>query len=195
MIGTIITSLATLTLIGDIMLAVMMLLFLSDAFFKTKYVRHIATQFSRYAYIGIFIVSAIATLGSLFFSEVAKYTPCILCWYQRIFMYPQPLLAYLAIVRNEKVLTPYLLLLNAFGTLIALYHYIIQRSPQLSILPCEASGPSCTFVPSFHYGYISIPMMALTAFLLNILFLLMSNSYVKNSISPTHRSHRSRKVN
>lgn len=176
MIPVVINGLATLTLIGDIVIIFVILAVLSDLLFKTKYIMLSARRLAPNAYHLIFIVSMIATLGSLFYSEVAKYTPCVLCWYQRIFMYPQTLIVYLATIRNERVLTPYLLLMNGVGGLIALYHYIIQVSPKLSILPCELGGKvSCTKAFSFHYGYITIPMMALTAFGLNIIFLLFSH--------------------
>lgn len=196
MIETVTKSLAVLTVIGDLMIVGAIILFLAHKLFKLPYWEQVASRFTLHAYLFSFIVSTIATLGSLFFSEIAHYTPCLLCWYQRIFMYPQPLLAYLAVVRNERVITPYLLLLNAIGALIAAYHYLIQRLPSYSFLPCEAGGQaSCTKDYILHFGYITIPMMALTAFLLNILFLLMSKAYVKNSVSPTQRPHRSRKAN
>ncbi len=184
MISAVINGLATLTLIGDILIVLTLLSVLSDFIFKTKYLTHIIKYLRSKVYYLVFIVSMIATLGSLFYSEVAKYTPCVLCWYQRVFMYPQPLIVYLATIRNEPVLTPYLLLMNGVGGIIALYHYIIQVSPKLSILPCELGGKvSCTKAFSFHYGYITIPMMALTAFTLNFIFLLLSQD--KSNVTKT----------
>lgn len=186
MIPAVINGLATLTLIGGILIILVILAILSDLIFKTKYITLSAQRLAPNAYHLIFLISLIATLGSLFYSEVAKYTPCVLCWYQRIFMYPQTLIVYLATIRNERVLTPYLLLMNVVGGIIALYHYIIQVSPKLSILPCELAGKvSCTKAFSFHYGYITIPMMALTAFTLNLIILLLSHdrsSVIKTTV-------------
>lgn len=120
-----------------------------------------------------FGVSLVATLGSLFYSEIAHFTPCLLCWYQRIFMYPQTILLGLAIWKKDKGIALYSLTLSIIGAGIAGYHYLLQRGvgPEL---PCAAVGYSeaCSqrFVMTF--GYITIPLMALTAFLLIIVSML-----------------------
>lgn len=178
MIKTVVNILAALTLVGDVLVGVTILLIFLTAF-KISYLKQIKKVVAPFSYYFVFIISLIATLGSLFFSEVAHYNPCVLCWYQRIFMYPQPLLLYMAFMRIEKTLTPYLILLNSVGAIIALYHYTIQRNPALSLVPCKAGEVSCVFVPTFHYGYISIPMMALTAFVMNLLLLTIFNENLR----------------
>ncbi len=114
-----------------------------------------------------FIVALIATLGSLFYSEIAGYTPCKLCWYQRIFMYPQSILLGIALFKKFKNIFYYVVPLSIIGGIISIYHYIIQRMSYVS--SCAADGVSCTFKYVFHFGYITIPMMALTAFCLIII--------------------------
>lgn len=172
MIKIVINGLATLTLLTDIFITAVVFLFILKKLTKRNYLTQVKKLISPQSYHFSLLVSLAATLGSLFFSEVAKFSPCILCWYQRIFMYPQPLLLYLGILRNEKVITPYLLLMNIIGALIASYHYLIQLLPKMSILNCEVGGAiSCTKKFTLYYGYITIPMMALSAFLLNILLL------------------------
>lgn len=166
MIPIVVKALATLTLLGNVLIVSLVLTLLT----QKKSLQSFLKPYMNYSYLFVFIVSLIAMSGSLFFSEVAKYTPCMLCWYQRITMYPQVFLSYLALVRNEKVLTPYLILLNSIGAVIAAYHYLIQRIPSAAILPCEM-GTSCKAVQTLQYGYITIPMMALTAFTLNLLIL------------------------
>ncbi len=120
-----------------------------------------------------FIVALTATLGSLFFSDVAGYEPCKLCWYQRIFMYPQILLLGFATFKKDKNIINYSLILAIPGMLIALYHYLMQLgfAPALS---CAAIGYSASCSKEFvlQFGYITIPLMSLTAFLLIILLLL-----------------------
>lgn len=154
-------ELALMTIIGQIALLFLIL-------FRAK----IKKRVSQYSYQIMFFSSLVATLGSLFFSEIAKFTPCVLCWYQRIFMYPQPLLLYLAIIREERVVSPYLLLLNVLGAMVAGYHYLIQRIPSASLLNCQINGNvSCTKNVIFYFGYVSIPMMALTVFVFNIILL------------------------
>lgn len=174
--------LATLTLISNIVIIVYLFLLIINHLFKIKAISKLLdTSYQLLnTYVLAFIVSLTATLGSLFFSEIMKFQPCILCWYQRIFMYPQPILLYLAIVRNEKVLRPYLLALNIIGALIAGYHYLLQRFPESLVAPCSVVGAttSCIKGYSFYFGYISIPWMALTAFVINII-LLTINTKIK----------------
>lgn len=167
--------LAFLTFVANIFTVLFLIFLFANKIFKFKISKKLPSNFyllSSYSYVFSFIVSLVATLGSLFYSEFLKFQPCILCWYQRIMMYPQVILLYIAIARNEKVIKPYLIALNVVGALIAAYHYLIQRFPQTAFTPCDiAGGVSCIKGYSYHYGYISIPFMALTAFILNIIFL------------------------
>lgn len=112
------------------------------------------------------IVAAIttgATLGSLYFSEVADYIPCTLCWYQRIAMYSLAALSITAVVRRETP-TAYFVVLAALGAPISTYHYLIERFPDLDGGACAASVP-CTVVWFEEFGFLTLPLMALTAFL------------------------------
>lgn len=122
----------------------------------------------------MFIVALIATLGSLYFSEISGWNPCKYCWIQRIFMYPQVILLAIALWQRDRTVVRYILALSLIGAAYAAYHYSIQMydiiaSPANPATPCEASGESCVKTPFAHFGYITIPMMALTAFVLNIL--------------------------
>lgn len=121
-----------------------------------------------------FLVSLVATLGSLYYSDIRGFEPCKFCWFQRIFMYPQVLLLGLALWRKEYWMKFYSLVLSVIGGLIALNHYILQVTGT-SIFPCSAVGQSvsCSKVFVIHLGYITIPMMALSAFVLMILALAM----------------------
>ena len=111
------------------------------------------------------LMAVIATMGSLFFSEVAKYDPCVLCWYQRILMYPLVLILGLAILKKDKNILPYMLVMSLMGLIIALYHYYVQVSG-VEIVPCSVSGysASCTQQFVLRYGYVTIVSMSATAF-------------------------------
>lgn len=113
------------------------------------------------------LMAVIATMGSLFFSEVAKYDPCVLCWYQRILMYPLVLILGLAILKKDKNILPYMLVMSLMGLIIALYHYYVQVSGA-EIVPCSVSGysASCTQQFVLRYGYVTIVSMSATAFAL-----------------------------
>ncbi len=120
------------------------------------------------------VVALVASIGSLFLSEIAGWTPCKFCWIQRIFMYPQVILLAIALWKRDRSVARYILALSVIGLAYASYHYYIQlydiiASPTNPATPCDASGESCVKTPFMHFGYITIPMMAWTAFLLNIL--------------------------
>lgn len=117
-----------------------------------------------------YTVSMIATLGSLYFSDVAGYNPCKLCWYQRIFMYPQPILYLVALVNQDKKIRDYSLVLSVLGALLAGYHYLLQIGV-ITTTACSTVGFSVSCSENFGttFGYVTIPMMAFAAFGLNAL--------------------------
>lgn len=126
----------------------------------------------KYSLVLAFSVSLIATLGSLFYSEIARFEPCKLCWYQRIFLFPQTILFAVALWKKLPV-AAYSLALSGIGALIAAYHTALQFGIT-SGLPCAKEAVSCTQRFVLEYGYITIPTMSLTAFLLLILFALFA---------------------
>lgn len=107
----------------------------------------------------------VATGGSLYFSEVLKLPPCVLCWYQRIAMYPLVAILTVAILLREARLRAYVLPLSLTGLAIAIYHNLLYYGviPE-SIQPCT-SGVSCTTRQIEWLGFITIPLMALVAFI------------------------------
>jgi len=119
-----------------------------------------------------FAVALIATLGSLTYSEIIGYEPCKLCWFQRIFMYPQVILLGMALVKKDYKIASYSIFLSIIGAFIAGYHYLLQIgvAPEL---PCSAVGYSVSCSQRFvmQFGYISLPMMAFSAFILMALLL------------------------
>ena len=120
------------------------------------------------------VVSTIATVGSLTYSDIIGYAPCTFCWFQRIFMYPQVLLMTLALIVRDSAVKLYGAALSIIGAAIALFHYLGQLG--VTDLPCSAVGVSvsCTQRSVFQFGYITIPLMAFSAFLLIALVLTLS---------------------
>lgn len=125
-----------------------------------------------------FLLSAGATVGSLVYSEVVGYPACILCWIQRIFMYPLPFLFGLALVRRDRSVVPYALLLAVTGGIVAAYQWTKDMLALYSnvTVPCPAVSdlPSCDRIYVLEFGYITIAMIALNAFLLIAAVLYMS---------------------
>ena len=110
------------------------------------------------------IVAATSMVGSLYFSEVAHFVPCKLCWYQRIAMYPLAPMLGIAAVRQDVGIRLYAWVLAGSGALISTYHYIIEWMPDLEVTACAADVP-CTAVYVREFGFVSIAFMALCGFL------------------------------
>lgn len=110
----------------------------------------------------------IATLGSLYFSEVLGFVPCDLCWFQRIFMYPQTVILAIAAVRKDFAAARYSLALSIVGGVISLYHYSLQKIPFFQNYAISCGRVPCTGQYINWFGFITIPFLALTAFLIII---------------------------
>jgi disulfide bond formation protein DsbB len=128
------------------------------------------------AVIGGWLIATLATVGSLYFSEVARFTPCTLCWYQRIAMYPLVVIFGAAILRRSRsraIRAPAgSAALAAIGAVIAAYHVALEWIPSLDTGACDVSAP-CTLVWFRALGVFSLPTLALTAFLLILTLLLV----------------------
>lgn len=113
----------------------------------------------------------VATAGSLFFSESMQLPPCVLCWYQRIAMYPLVVILGISIVRRDGLSKIYALPLAVIGLVIAVYHNLLYYKiiPQ-SIVPCT-SGVSCTTKQIEWLGFVTIPFLSLVAFVVIVLSL------------------------
>ena len=114
---------------------------------------------------GALLVAVLALAGSLYFSEVARYEPCTLCWYQRIAMYPLVVVLGVAAWQRDAGVARYVLPLAGIGAAIAAYHYALEWFPALDSGVCSASTP-CSVVWFRELGFISIPYLALSAFAL-----------------------------
>jgi len=117
-----------------------------------------------------FTVTAGATVGSLYFSEVASYLPCQLCWYQRIAMYPLAVITLIAALRRDRLVIWYTTPLASIGAGVAAWHTLIEWRPALDGGSCAAVGPSCVDVWFREFGFISLAFMALVGFVATIVF-------------------------
>jgi disulfide bond formation protein DsbB len=109
-------------------------------------------------------VGAVSMLGSLYFSEVADYVPCRLCWFQRIAMYPIALVALIALVRRDRGARWYLVPMAVIGAAISTYHYLIERGVLDDSESCALFGPSCADVWFEEFGFVTLAFMALAGF-------------------------------
>jgi disulfide bond formation protein DsbB len=111
------------------------------------------------------VVESVATAGSLWLSEGAGFPPCRLCWYQRIAMYPLAVILTIAAIRRDVAIRPYVLAICAIGAAISSYHVLVERFPSLETGACEVANP-CSIIWVERFGYLTIPTMALSGFLL-----------------------------
>lgn len=119
------------------------------------------------------LVAATSTMGSVFFSHVMEFAPCVLCWYQRIFLFPLVILLAVGLFSFDKSVLKYTLPLAIAGWLTALYHSLLYAGiiPE-SIQPCT-QGVSCTEEYIDLFGFITIPMLSLLSFSMIIALLLI----------------------
>lgn len=127
----------------------------------------------------IFLQALIATLGSLYYSTfgdpvinimegqpfppTSGFTPCTLCWYSRILMYPITVLTLVAGAKNDKTFTDYVLPLSISGIVLSTYHYLLQKTTWVTPFNCTANNP-CNAMEVNYFGFITIPFLALTAY-------------------------------
>lgn len=133
----------------------------------------IAIFFQNYGGLLAFVVAATATLGSLYFSEIAGFIPCTLCWYQRILMYPLTLITLVGIIEKDEFLPFYVLPLSIIGMGVSGYHVLVQKGMFSNAASCTVGVP-CSLSYVNYLGFITIPVMAFTAFLLITILMLIT---------------------
>jgi len=125
------------------------------------------------------VIATASTLGALFFSEVMKLPPCVLCWYQRIFMFPLVLLLPIGLFPFDPKVVRYVLPLSLIGTGIAVFQMLLVAGviPE-SVTPCSRGVP-CSETQIEWFGFVSIPLLSALAFTLITLLLILAISRTK----------------
>ncbi|GGH85248.1 disulfide bond formation protein DsbB [Pullulanibacillus pueri] len=118
------------------------------------------------------VVAMVATLGSLYFSEIAHFMPCELCWFQRICMYPLSVILGIACFRNDRKIAVYVLPLTLIGSLFSIVHILEQKLGVFTRVCTE--GVPCSGEYIHWFGFMTIPMLALIAFLLISVAMIMN---------------------
>jgi len=110
------------------------------------------------------LITAVATVGSLFFSYVMGFAPCVLCWYQRIFLFPLVIVLARGLFPLDRAVVRYALPLASLGWLVAGYHNLVYAGivPE-SLQPCT-QGVSCSEEYLELFGFLSIPMLSWLGF-------------------------------
>lgn len=157
----------------------LVLLLVLSRFIKKKPFSTLNKIVSKHSIVFAAIVATVAFLGSMSFSNIAMYKPCLLCWYQRIAIFPQFILLWIGYARKEQNIKWYALPLLIIGLLISGYQWFLQLFPPLSDGPCGLEN-SCVGRYIYEYGFMSIPGMAFSACLLIITLLFIHSSTKKH---------------
>jgi disulfide bond formation protein DsbB len=126
-----------------------------------------------------FVVAAVATGGSLFYSEVAGYIPCELCWFQRLCMYPLSIFLLLMAIWGADRAARYIIALPIVGAGVSLYHMLIGYHVITEPKRCSIGVPGgcgINWIQAQSFGYLEIETLAFTAFLLLIGFLVLASA-------------------
>ncbi len=166
--------LGILTILAQVLIVLLVL------FLVTKKLSFMNFIYGR-AFLFAFFVALISTLGSLTYSDIIGYEACKLCWFQRILMYPQVIILGMALFKKNYSIADYPIVLSIIGAVLAGYHYLLQIGVAPAI-PCSAVGYSASCSQRFvlQYGYITIPMMALSSFILIALLLYANKRSLSN---------------
>jgi Disulfide bond formation protein DsbB len=128
---------------------------------------------------GAFVVASVATGGSLFYSQVAGAIPCEFCWFQRVLMYPLSILTLFLAARGDTRGARYLIPLPVVGAGTSIYHMLIEHDVIKEPKACSLSAPggcAVNWLTKESFGYLTIPTLALTGFLLLIGFLVLAST-------------------
>jgi disulfide bond formation protein DsbB len=172
---TTIQVLSALGVVGQVLVAIMVVLGVLALVGVGTPLRLVRRALWGYELWLAFVVTAIATGGSLFFSDIANFVPCELCWYQRICMYPLSLLTLLMALAADNRAARYLLPLPVIGAGVSVYHLLVENGVVSQSQACLISAPGgCATKWINEYGYMTIPTLALTGFALAFVFLLLA---------------------
>jgi disulfide bond formation protein DsbB len=133
----------------------------------------------KYALVCSWITAWLSTVGSLFFSEVMKLPPCVLCWYQRIAMYPLVVILLIGIWKKDAMVVWYSVPFAIIGWVIALYHNLLYYQIIPEPIGSCANGVSCTTQQIMWFGFISIPLLSFGAFSFILFCLLLVSKKTK----------------
>ena len=168
------------TLASHILLAVIVLVVLAGGAGRRKLIAILGGN----ALMLAFLASLSATLGSLFYSQILGYEPCVLCWWIRIFTFPLVIIFGLGLYKKNRnfseaafsFATPLVVL----GFAVSLY-FTYTTFGGASLLPCTAEGGACSKVFVKEFGYITIPSMALTSSVIILVICWFKNLYEKEN--------------
>jgi len=159
--------------LGAIFLQFAIAVLILNLIFFRSHTNQILIFFKQYTFVIGFLIALTSTMLSLFYSNVVGFPPCELCWINRIFIYPQVILFGMELYKRDKAIIDQTIVLAAFSALTSIFHVYVENGGAAS-LACATGGPatvSCATLYVYEFGYITIPVMALTTAVFTILLL------------------------
>lgn len=172
---------STITLIGLAFAAIWAV----DLFFAFLWMpawkKKMYALFERYAFPFGFFVSLFAMLGSLYYQFYLHIQPCELCWFGRIFIYPQVFIFGMAWYKNDRRIFDYIMMLSVVGGLISVYHHYLQLGYDL-LKPCSTApfAVDCATPTFIEYGFVTYPLMGVVTLVLTFLIAFSAKRFAKN---------------
>lgn len=155
---------------GTLLLQIVSLVLLVMVLTKDR--GNLAKWFADKSILLVVVVAGASMLGSLWYSEVIGYVPCLLCWYQRLAIFAVAIVSFIAHIKNHgKEVWSYISTFSVLGIIVAILH-VFSRSTNSEIFDCSAVGPSCLQELFKVYGYIDIPVMSLTTLFFVVLVII-----------------------
>lgn len=150
--------------IATLSIAVVIVVLLAISLAELRPAEALRVAIYNHAQKGMLAVAAVSMASSLYYSEIANFTPCELCWFQRIAMYPLAVLLLVTVVTRSRLDSRYIVALAGIGLSISIYHYQLQLFPDQAQV-CTGQVVSCTVRFVDEFGFVSIPFMAGAGFL------------------------------
>jgi disulfide bond formation protein DsbB len=166
--------------LGTIFIQVIILLIVVNFIFFRSKENKILFFFKKYTFVFGFLIAFGAVAISLFYSEIVGYPACELCWIQRIFLYPQLILFSMELYKRDRSIVDFSIIFAILGSLVSIYHIFIEMGGQSNLScadPSVTTEISCATRYIFEFGYITIPIMALTLSL-SIIAILLNYKYL-----------------
>jgi disulfide bond formation protein DsbB len=163
--------------LGTIFIQVVILLLIINLVFIRHRENKVLLFFKKYTFYFGFLFSLSAVLLSLFYSNIVGFPPCELCWVERIFLYPQLILFSMELYKRDRSIVDFSIVFAILGSIVSIYHVYIENGGSSSLgcavlAPTNLNQVSCAFRYIYEFGYITMPIMALTLSLFIILILL-----------------------
>jgi len=160
--------------LGTIFLQVVILIISVNLLFFRKHNNPFLVFVKKYTFILGFLSALGAVLLSLFYSNVVGYPPCDLCWIQRIFLYPQLILFGMELYRRDRSIVDFSIVFAVLGAITSIYHIYVENGGTAGLACADPSngGVSCAVRYIYEFGYVTMPIMALTLSVFIIVILL-----------------------